>query len=401
MNNQMMIENGSQYVMNTYGRFPIGITKGQGAKVWDGDDTMYIDLVAGIAVNNVGHCHPDVVEAIRAQAGELMHCSNLYWIENQILLAKAIVERSCAEKVFFCNSGAEANEGALKLARRWASRQGKPEKVQIITALNSFHGRTLGALSATGQTVYQSGFGPMLPQLTHVLYNDSGALREAVSDQTCALLLETVQGEGGIIPLDPAYLSTVLELKEQFGFLLMIDEVQTGMGRTGKLFGHQHFDFEPDVFTLAKALGGGMPIGALCARGDAALALQPGEHASTFGGNAMVTAAALAVLGVIEKEKLAEQAMEKGSYIMDQIKGWTDLGALIKEVRGQGLMIGVELIPEGLGPKIVEACMRKGLLINCIHGMVLRMVPPLVISREEIHQALAILREVMTDIAHS
>ena len=399
MNNQMMIESGQAYVMNTYGRFPMGIARGQGARVWDGDGKEYIDMVAGIAVNNVGHCHPDVVEAIAGQAKELIHCSNLYWNENQIQLAKQIVENSCAEKVFFCNSGAEANEGALKLARRWASRQGKPEKVQVISALNSFHGRTLGALSATGQTVYQAGFGPMLPQLTHVPYNDQAALREAVSEITCAVLLETVQGEGGVILLDPDYLQCLMRLKEQFGFLLMIDEVQTGMGRTGKLFGHQHFGAEPDVFTLAKALGGGLPIGALCARGEAALALQPGEHASTFGGGPLVTAAALAAFDVIKKEKLAEGAVEKGQYIMGKVQSWADVGSRIKEVRGQGLMIGIELIPEGMGVRIVEECRQKGLLINCIHGMVLRMVPPLVITAEEIDQALQILHDVMRNIA--
>ena len=398
MNNQTMINMGQEYVMNTYGRFPMGLVKGQGAKVWDGDGQEYIDLVAGIAVNNVGHCHPEVVKALAEQAGTLIHCSNLYWNENQIKLAKAIVDNSCAEKVFFCNSGAEANEGALKLARRWASRQGKPEKVQVITALNSFHGRTLGALSATGQTVYQSGFGPMLPQLTHVAYNDLDALKAAASDKTCAVLIETLQGEGGIIPLDPAYLEGLLKLREQYGFLLMIDEVQTGMGRTGKMFGYQHFGFEPDVFTLAKALGGGMPIGALCARGEAAQALQPGEHASTFGGGPLVTAAALASFSVITGEKLADQAAEKGRYIMDAVKSWPGMTGLIKEVRGQGLMIGIELIPEGLGAKIVEDCRQKGLLINCIHGMVLRMVPPLVIAKEEIDRALQILQDVLLSI---
>ncbi|MCL2167117.1 MAG: aspartate aminotransferase family protein [Clostridiales bacterium] len=395
MENQTMVGMGQEYVMNTYGRFPLGIARGLGAKVWDGDGKAYIDLVAGIAVNSVGHCHPDVVKAIKDQAEVLLHCSNLYWNENQILLAKKIVENSCAEKVFFCNSGAEANEGALKLARRWASRKGKTDKVQVITALNSFHGRTLGALSATGQTVYQKGFGPMLPQLTHVLYNDQESLKEAVSENTCAVLIETLQGEGGILPLDPDFLACIMQLKEKFDFLLMVDEVQTGMGRTGKLFGYQHFGIEPDVFTLAKALGGGLPIGALCARGEAALALQPGEHASTFGGGPLITAAALASFDVILKEKLAEQATEKGSYIRDKVRAWTDMKDTIKEVRGQGLMIGIELIPEGLGVKVVEECMQKGLLINCIHGMVLRMVPPLVITREEIDQALDTLYGVL------
>jgi acetylornithine/N-succinyldiaminopimelate aminotransferase len=394
-----MINMGQEYVMNTYGRYPMGVVRGKGAKVWDGDGVEYIDLVAGIAVNNVGHCHPAVVKAIQDQAESLMHCSNLYWNENQIMLAKAIVDNSCAEKVFFCNSGAEANEGALKLARRWASRQGHADKVQVITALNSFHGRTLGALSATGQTVYQNGFGPMLPQLTHVIYNDIEALEKAAGEKTCAVLIETVQGEGGIIPLDPAYLAALLKLKEKYNFLLMIDEVQTGMGRTGKMFGYQHFGFEPDVFTLAKALGGGLPIGALCARGEAASALQPGEHASTFGGGPLITAAALASFSVIIDEKLADCAVEKGKYIADAVKNWPDMSGIIKEVRGQGLMVGIELIPEGLGVKIVEECRQKGLLINCIHGMVLRMVPPLVITTQEIDKALDILYGVIKGVS--
>ncbi|MCL1848056.1 MAG: aspartate aminotransferase family protein [Clostridiales bacterium] len=399
MDNQMIAANGLEYVMNTYGRFPMALVKGEGAKVWDADGVEYIDLVAGIAVNNVGHCHPEVVEAIREQAGRLLHCSNLYWIENQINLAKSIVDNSCAEKVFFCNSGAEANEGALKLARRWASRQGHTDKVEVISALNSFHGRTMGALSATGQTVYQAGFGPLVPHLLHVQYNDLDSLKEAVSEKTCAVLLETVQGEGGIIPLDPAYLAGLMELKEQYGFLLMIDEVQTGMGRTGKLFGHQRYGFDPDVFTLAKALGGGLPIGALCARGDAALALQPGEHASTFGGGPLVTAAAQASFDVITKGNLPEAAEEKGQYIKAQVASWPGMEGVIKDVRGQGLMIGIELIPEGIGVKIVEACRLKGVLINCIHGMVLRMVPPLVITKEEIDKALGVLQDVIKAIA--
>jgi acetylornithine/N-succinyldiaminopimelate aminotransferase len=222
MDNQLMTVAGQEYVMNTYNRYPMGIIRGRGARVWDGDGKVYLDMVAGIAVNNVGHCHPAVVKAIQEQAERLIHCSNLYWNENQVELARLIVDHSCADKVFFCNSGAEANEGALKLARRWASRQDKPEKTEIVTAFNSFHGRTMGALSATGQTVYQAGFGPLLPQLTHVPYNDLAALQDIVSEKTCAVLLETVQGEGGILPLNPAYLAGLMALKEKYDFLLML-----------------------------------------------------------------------------------------------------------------------------------------------------------------------------------
>jgi acetylornithine/N-succinyldiaminopimelate aminotransferase len=388
-----MIAMGQDYVMNTYGRCPMGIARGRGAKVWDGDGTVYLDFVAGIAVNNVGHCHPAVVKAIREQAEILLHCSNLYWNENQVKLAKEIVANSCAEKVFFCNSGAEATEGALKLARRWASRQGKTAKNRIITAANSFHGRTLGALTATGQTKYQAGFGPMLPELIHVPYNDLPALAAAVDENTCAVLLETVQGEGGVLPGEPAYFAGVVALREKFNFLLMIDEVQTGFGRTGKLFGYQHLDVTPDVFTMAKALGGGLPMGALAARGAAATALQPGEHAATFGGGPLVAAAALASLSVILREDLPAAAEQKGRYIKERVGGWTELAGLITDVRGQGLMLGIEVTCDG--NKVAEECRQKGLLINCIHGQVLRLVPPLVVTEAEIDQALGVLREVL------
>lgn len=393
MDNEMVTTMGNDYVMNTYRRYPMGIARGKGSTVWDCDGNAYLDLVAGIAVNNVGHCHPAVVKTIQAQAEQLIHCSNLYWNEPQVQLAKLLTEVSCADRIFFCNSGAEANEGALKLARQWAFKRGETQRTQIITALNSFHGRTMGALSATGQIQYQKGFGPLIPEIIHVPFNDLSALSSAVGPNTAAVLLETVQGEGGVLPMTPEYMAGVAALREDHGFLLMLDEVQTGLGRTGKLFGHEHFTVKPDVFTLAKGLGGGIPIGALAARGAAAEVLQPGEHASTFGGNPLAAATALATLTVIIEENLSRAAQEKGDYIKTKISRWKHLKDVIKDIRGQGLMIGIELACSG--KPVVEYCMEHGVLINCIHDQVLRMVPPLVITYDEIEKALAVLKEAL------
>lgn len=385
-----MTEMGKEYVMNTYSRYPIALVRGKGSTVWDSDGQAYLDLVAGIAVNNVGHCHPAVVKALTEQAQTLIHCSNLYWNEPQVKLAKKLTEISCAERVFFCNSGAEANEAAIKLARKWGAQKEKAPRRQIVTALNSFHGRTMGALSATGQIKYQSGFDPLLPEMVHVPFHDLEALKAVVGEHTAAVLLETVQGEGGVLPLSQAYMDGVAALRQQHGFLLMIDEVQTGVGRTGKLFGYEHYGVEPDVFTLAKGLGGGLPIGAMLARGEAAEVFQPGHHASTFGGNPLVCAAALATLEVVIDRGLVKEAQEKGEYIKREVEAWGHLGSLIQEVRGQGLMIGIDL--KQSGSSIVEGCMKEHILINCIHDHVIRLVPPLVITYEEIDRALAVIR---------
>lgn len=385
-----MTEMGKEYVMNTYSRYPIALVRGKGSTVWDSDGQSYLDLVAGIAVNNVGHCHPTVVKALTEQAQTLIHCSNLYWNEPQVKLAKKLTEISCAERVFFCNSGAEANEAAIKLARKWGAQKEKAPRRQIVTALNSFHGRTMGALSATGQIKYQSGFDPLLPEMVHVPFHDLEALKAVVGEHTAAVLLETVQGEGGVLPLSQAYMDGVAALRQQHGFLLMIDEVQTGVGRTGKLFGYEHYGVEPDVFTLAKGLGGGLPIGAMLARGEAAEVFQPGHHASTFGGNPLVCAAALATLEVVIDRGLVKEAQEKGEYIKREVEAWGHLGSLIQEVRGQGLMIGIDL--KQSGSSIVEGCMKEHILINCIHDHVIRLVPPLVITYEEIDRALAVIR---------
>jgi acetylornithine/N-succinyldiaminopimelate aminotransferase len=389
LNNQNVVAMGQEYVMNTYGRQNFALERGNGSFVWDADGNRYLDLVAGIAVNNVGHCHPKVVEAIRNQAEKLIHCSNLYWIENQARLAKLIVDHSCGDKVFFCNSGAEANEGAIKLARKWALKKYGHVRPGIISAVNSFHGRTFGALTATGQKKYQKDFNPMTPGFKHVNYNDLQALKDAADDTVAAVLLETLQGEGGVVPATREYMSGVKALCEERGMLLIIDEVQTGLGRTGKLFGYEHYSIEPDVFTLAKGLGGGFPIGALVARGEAATAFEPGDHASTFGGNPLATAAGEATFSVILEENLSGAAEEKGGYLRKKLAKMKEKYAIIQDIRVWGLMAGIQL--SVAGQDIVNRCLADFVIINCIQGNVLRLVPPLTISYEELDQALEVM----------
>jgi len=379
-----LIAAGKKYVMNTYGRLNLALSRGQGARVWDLEGREYLDFLAGIAVNALGHSHPAVVAAIQYQAESLIHCSNLYWIEPQVQLARMLVEASCGDKVFFCNSGAEANEGAIKLARKYAKLHYGPEKYEIITAINSFHGRTLAAITATGQPKYQQGFEPLVPGFKYVPYNDLEALAAAIGPGTCAIMLEPIQGEGGVVTPDPGYLAGVKELCREHGLLLILDEVQTGIGRTGKMFGYQHFGIEPDIFTLAKGLGGGVPIGAIVAREEVAAAFQPGYHASTFGGNPLVCAAALATLQVITAPGFLEQVQARGEY-------FRSLLAELGPVRGKGLMLGLEL--PGPGAEIVARCQERGLLINCTAGNVLRFVPPLIVTEAEIQQAVGILKE--------
>lgn len=395
MNNDSIKKMGQEYVMNTYGRHDFALVRGQGSWVWDADGNKYLDMVAGIAVNNVGHCHPKVVSAVREQVGMLIHCSNLYWIEPQVKLAKLLVDNSFASSAFFCNSGAEANEAAIKLARKYSYNKYGAGRAEIISTVNSFHGRTLTALTATGQEKYQKGFAPLTPGFQHVPYNDLAAVIKAVTPHTCAILLEPLQGEGGVNVPAPGYLEGIRELCDRHDLLLILDEVQTGLGRTGKLFAYEHYGINPDVITLAKGLGGGVPIGACLAGGKAAAVFQPGEHASTFGGNPLSSAAALAALSVIMDEKLAEQAEAKGEYIKESISAWKKELPVIKEVRGQGLLLGIVLGVEG--KPIQEKCQEKGLLINCVQSNVLRLVPPLNISSEEIDFALAVLKEALNN----
>ncbi|MDX9871260.1 MAG: acetylornithine transaminase [Clostridia bacterium] len=396
MNNHTIVKMGLDYVMNTYGRHDFALVRGQGSYVWDADGNKYLDMVAGIAVNNVGHCHPKVVDAITAQAGIFLHCSNLYWIEPQVKLAKMLTEYSFADKVFFCNSGAEANEAAIKLARKRFHLKYGPGRAEIITALNSFHGRTLAALTATGQEKYQKGFEPLAPGFTYVPFNDLKALQEAVTPRTCAIMLEPLQGEGGVNVPDEGYFAGVRRLCDEHDLLLILDEVQTGLGRTGKLFAYEHYGIKPDIMALAKGLGGGVPIGACLAGGECAEIFKPGDHAATFGGNPLATAAGLATLSVIIDEKLSEQAAQKGEYIKEKVAALQEKYPVISDIRGQGLLIGIALDTEA---KAIQAkCQEKGMLINCMQNNVLRLVPPLNISYEDLDKGIGIIAEALAEI---
>lgn len=388
MSNASLMAEGKKYLMNTYGRLPITLVKGAGCKVWDADGKEYLDFVAGVAVNSLGHCHPAVVKAIQEQAANLLHCSNLYWIEPQIKLAKLLVENSCFDKAFFCNSGAEANEGALKLARKYAKSKGHPERFEVISMHNSFHGRTLATLTATGQDKVHENFDPLPQGFTYVPFNDLAAVEAAIGPQTCAILVEPVQGEGGVITAEKAYLEGLRELCDEHDILLIFDEVQVGCGRLGKLFGYQISGVEPDVMTLAKALAGGAPIGALLCK-ERANAFVPGEHATTFGGNPLVTAAGCAAFGYIVEQDLPGHCARLSAYFVAKLQGLIAKYSSLKEVRGQGLLLG--LLCDKPGAEIVADCLENGLLINCTATYVLRFVPPLIVTEPEIDACVEIL----------
>jgi len=387
------IERADKVIMKTYGRYPIVPVRGEGCRVWDADGRMYLDFLAGVAVNNLGHCHPRVVGALQEQAARLIHCSNYYHIPSQIELAELLCSRSFADQAFFCNSGAEANEAAIKLARKYSRETFGPERYAIITAAESFHGRTMATVSATGQEKVQRFFDPLLHGFQHVPFNDATAVEAAVTPQTCAVMLEPIQGEGGVNVPDPDYLRKVRAICDRHGLLLILDEVQTGLGRTGRLFAHEHFDIEPDIITLAKALAGGAPIGAMLAREPFAAAFSPGTHGSTFGGNPLMTAAALAAVRALLDEGLLERAQTMGAYLVERLRGLQARHAIVREVRGIGLMVGMGLsIPAG---EIVRQGHARGLLLNVTHDTVLRFVPPLVVSTAEIDEMTAILDDLL------
>ncbi len=388
------MEESNKYLMNTYNRLPIVLRKGRGMKVWSSDGKEYIDFLGGIAVNCLGHCHPNVVIALQKQAQRLLHVSNHYHIEPQIELAKILVNNSFADKAFFCNSGTEAVEGAIKLARKYASDHTSAERFEIITAEGSFHGRTFASLSATGQDKLKKGFEPLVPGFKHVPFNDIDALEKAVTKNTCAVILEPIQGEGGIKIPSYDYLKQVRQLCDKNGILLILDEIQTGIGRTGALFAYEHFDMEPDIITLAKGLGGGVAIGAILAKDSVAASFNPGTHGSTFGGNPLACAASLATVGtLLEDSFLLDNCRRIGKYFMDQLENLkNDFPDTIVEVRGKGLMIGLELTKEG-GP-IVDLCLKKGMLINCTAGSILRFTPPLIITEKEIDPLIEVLEDI-------
>lgn len=380
--------------MNTYTRMPIVLRKGRGMKVWSSDGTEYLDFLGGIAVNSLGHCHPKVVIALQKQAQRLLHVSNIYHIEPQIELAKLLANNSFADKAFFCNSGTEAVEGAIKLARKYATDHAPPDRFEIITASGSFHGRTFASLSATGQDKLKQGFEPLVPGFKHVPFNDIDALEKAVTKNTCAVLLEPIQGEGGIKMPSSNYLKQVRELCDKNGILLILDEIQTGIGRTGTLFAYEHFDMEPDIITLAKGLGGGVAIGAILAKDSVAASFQPGTHGSTFGGNPLACAAARATVEtLLEDNFLLDHCRRIGKFFVERLEKLKDnFPDIIVEVRGKGLMIGLELTKEG-GP-IVELCAKRGMLINCTAGNVLRFTPPLIITEKEINLLINVLEDI-------
>lgn len=375
-----------QYVMHTYARLPVVFVRGEGCFVYDTEGKEYLDLVAGIAVNGLGHCPPKVVEAICEQAKKLMHTSNLYYTPPQPRLAKLLVEISGMSKAFFCNSGAEANETAIKLARKAAKVNHSAEKIEIVTAEQSFHGRTIGAITATGQLKYQKNFTPLIPGFKHVPYNDIGELRAAVSGRTCAVLLEPVQGESGIHPAKADFLRAARELCDKYAAALIFDEVQTGLGRTGKMFGFQHFDVLPDIITLAKTLGGGFPIGCCLARDEWADVFEPGDHAATFGGNPLACAAAIAAVTEIRDGGWVKNAEEVGNYFRERLSEFPG----IKEVRGLGLMIAAEFT-EPKAKTVAAKALENGLIVNAIGENVLRFVPPLILTKELVDRAIDIL----------
>jgi acetylornithine/N-succinyldiaminopimelate aminotransferase len=382
-----------KYVAKTYARVPIALVKGRGCKVWDADGKEYLDFLSGIAVNSLGHCHPAIVKAIKQQAQKLLHISNLYHIQPQAELARELCRHSFADRAFFCNSGAEANEAAIKLARRYGSEK-QGGKYEIISTHNSFHGRTLATLTATGQEKIRAGYDPLPAGFRQVPYNDLGAMEAAIDGQkTVAIIVEPIQAEGGVIVANEIYLLGLRELCDQRRLLLIFDEVQTGIGRTGKLFGYEHFGVKPDIMTLAKALGGGLPLGAMLAQEEVANSFGPGSHASTFGGNPVSCAAGSAVMAALLKDGVLKNCVQMGKYLVKGLEALKKRFSFIREIRGKGLLIGVELNIEG--SKIADACIKEGLLLNCTASKVLRFAPPLTIKRHEIDRGLAILDTVL------
>ena len=393
MKEKEIIALADENIMNTYKRFPIVLTKGAGIKVWDDNGKEYLDFVAGIAVCNLGHSNPQVIAAVKEQLENLTHVSNLYYTEPQTQLARLLVENSFADKVFFCNSGAEANEAAIKLARKYAHENTGPDKFELITMKNSFHGRTMATITATGQEKFQFGFTPLLEGFKYAPFNDLLALEAAISNKTCGIMLEPIQGEGGVNIPDDNYLASVREICDHHEILLIIDEVQTGIGRTGKLFAYEHSEIKPDIMTLAKALGNGFPVGAMLATDKIAKAFVPGNHASTFGGSPLAMAAANATVKEMLQGEILEHCREMGGYFLLQLQDLQKKHKIIKEVRGKGLMLAAELNIES--GEIVNECMQKGLLINSAGSKTLRFVPPLIITIHDIDQAINVLDEVM------
>ena len=385
----------AKYYMKTFARLPVVLVEGEGVRVRDVDGKSYLDMVGGIAVNILGHGHPSLVEAISSQAAKLIHTSNLYYTVPQLELAERLIENSCADRIFFGNSGAEANEGAIKLARKWGKvyREGAYE---VISAEYSFHGRTLATVAATGQAKMKGPFEPMPIGFVHVPFNDLEAIKGATNGNTCAVLLEVIQGESGVHIGDQDYIAGVREWCDSENLLFILDEIQTGLGRTGKLFGYERYGVEPDVFTLAKGLAGGVPIGAFLSKEKASV-LAASEHGSTFGGNPLACAAGVATFDAIVDEKLVENSAETGSYLLGKLNDLKQQNDRVTEVRGIGLMAAADLDDEVAGA-VVSTALSKGLILNNTGPKTVRMVPPLIVSKAEVDEAVSILSDSLDEL---
>ncbi len=400
MSSEETIAESGEYLMNTYGRYPIALARGKGSWVWDENGKKYLDFITGIAVNNLGHCHPNIVRAVTEQCRTLMQVSNLFHLEKQAELARLLVENSFADKVFFCNSGTEANEGAIKLARKWGGANGG--RYKIVHARDSFHGRTLGALSATNKK-YQAGFKPLLPGFKAVPYGKIEPIEKALSDEkVCAVLLEPIQGENGVVIPYENYLRDVRRLTKKKKVLLMLDEIQVGMGRTGKLFAYEHYGIKPDIMTLAKALGGGIPCGAFLATSQVARHFTPGVHGTTLGGNPIAMSAGLAVIKTIMEDGLLDRTVSSGEYFLDRLSGIKEAHpGLVKDVRGKGLILGIEFKSPEIAKDVVTRAVGKGLLTILTEQRVMRLLPPLTAGKKEIDQAIDIISETLGEAGNA
>jgi acetylornithine/N-succinyldiaminopimelate aminotransferase len=393
MDTKTLMEWSGKYHTPNYGRTPICLVRGDGLRVWDTDGREYLDFTSGLAVTSLGHCHPRVTGAIQEAAATLLHVSNIFYTAPQAHLAKLLCEHSFADRVFFGNSGAEANEAAIKLARKYAKDRLASDRFEIIATRNSFHGRTLATVSATGQEKYQHGFEPMMPGFKHVPYDDLRAMERAMDSRTAAILVEPIQGEGGVnVPRDD-YLPGLRKLCDETGALLILDEIQTGIGRTGRLWAYEHAGVEPDIMTVAKALANGVPIGAMLAREEVASALTPGTHGSTFGGTPFVSSVALTTLATVIEEKIPERAARMGRHLMQRLSRLQERFPAIREVRGRGLLIGIEL--DRLVAPLVDFCRDSGLLVLTAGERVLRLAPALIVGEAECDRALAILESAL------
>ena len=395
MTNKIMAQ-ADRVMAKTYKRFPVVLSKGSGSTLYDINGRSYTDFVAGIAVCNLGHAHAGITKALTSQAQKLWHVSNLYYTRPQVELADWLVQNSFADRVFFCNSGAEANEAAIKLARKFFKERGEDSRFRIITMEKSFHGRTMATLSATGQDKIKKGFDPVLEGFDFVPFNDAEALRSKIGPATCAVMVEPIQGEGGVRCPDSGYLKAVRRICDQSGILLIFDEIQTGMGRTGKLFAYEHHQIEPDIMTLAKALANGLPIGAMLAKEEVAKAFVPGAHASTFGGTPIVTAAAFEVCKTLIQEDVINRGRATGEYFKERLVWLKARHDTIVDVRGLGLLLAIKLNINA--ESLVSRCLQRGFFINCIQEKILRFIPPLIIQKKEIDALIGCLDELLREL---